>query len=108
MNDNKQFNDLYAFVQVAKLGSFSKAAQALNVQPSALSHRISDLEGRLKIKLLNRTTRAVSTTEAGSSCSNALRRCLAAFSRSWVPWWISPTKCAAKSALTAPNAPPTS
>ncbi|WP_329505147.1 LysR family transcriptional regulator [Haemophilus parainfluenzae] len=65
MNDNKQFNDLYAFVQVAKLGSFSKAAQALNVQPSALSHRISDLEGRLKIKLLNRTTRAVSTTEAG-------------------------------------------
>lgn len=35
------------------------------VQLSALSHQMSDLEGRLKIKLLNRTTRAVSTTEAG-------------------------------------------
>ncbi|WP_392565346.1 LysR family transcriptional regulator [Utexia brackfieldae] len=65
MNDNKQFNDLYAFVQVAKLGSFTQAASVLNVQPSALSHRMNDLEKRLNIKLLNRTTRSVSTTEAG-------------------------------------------
>ncbi|WP_392564127.1 LysR family transcriptional regulator [Orbus wheelerorum] len=65
MNDSKQFNDLYAFVQVAKFGSFTQAAMALNVQPSALSHRMNDLEKRLKIKLLNRTTRSVSTTEAG-------------------------------------------
>lgn len=65
MNDNKQFNDLYAFTQVAKLGSFTQAASVLNVQPSALSHRMSDLEKRLNIKLLNRTTRSVSTTEAG-------------------------------------------
>lgn len=65
MNDNKQFNDLYAFIQVAKLGSFTQAASVLNVQPSALSHRMNDLEKRLKIKLLNRTTRSVSTTEAG-------------------------------------------
>lgn len=65
MDDNKQFNDLYAFLQVAKLGSFTQAATVLNVQPSALSHRINDLEKRLKVKLLNRTTRSVSTTEAG-------------------------------------------
>lgn len=65
MDDNKQFNDLYAFIQVAKLGSFTKAATVLNVQPSALSHRMNDLERRLHIKLLNRTTRSVSTTEAG-------------------------------------------
>lgn len=65
MNDSKQFNDLYAFVQVAKLESFTQAAMALNVQPSALSHRMNDLEKRLKVKLLNRTTRSVSTTEAG-------------------------------------------
>lgn len=65
MNDNKQFNDLYAFIQVAKLGSFTHAASILNVQPSALSHRMNDLEKRLNIKLLNRTTRSVSTTEAG-------------------------------------------
>lgn len=61
---NRNFNDLYAFTQVVKLGNFSRAAQALNVQLSALSHRMSDLEGRLKIKLLNRITRAVFTTEA--------------------------------------------
>lgn len=65
MNDSKQFNDLYAFIQVAKFSSFTQAAMALNVQPSALSHRMNDLEKRLKIKLLNRTTRSVSTTEAG-------------------------------------------
>lgn len=65
MDENKEFNDLYAFIQVAKLGSFTQAATILNVQPSALSHRINNLEKRLKIKLLNRTTRSVSTTEAG-------------------------------------------
>lgn len=65
MTSHKHFNDLYAFLQIAKLGSFTQAAAILNVQPSALSHRINELERRLKIKLLNRTTRAVSTTEAG-------------------------------------------
>ncbi len=65
MDDNKQFNDLYAFLQVAKFGSFTQAATVLNVQPSALSHRMNDLEKRLNLKLLNRTTRSVSTTEAG-------------------------------------------
>lgn len=65
MHDNKNFNDLYAFVQVVRMGNFSRAAKAMNVQPSALSHRMSDLEGRLKLKLLNRTTRAMSPTEAG-------------------------------------------
>ena len=73
MDDCKQFNDLYAFVQVAKLGSFTQAAVILNVQPSALSHRINHLEKRLKIKLLNRTTRSVATTEAGQQ----LLKCIA-------------------------------
>lgn len=65
MDDSKQFNDLYAYVQVATFGSFTQAATVLGIQPSALSHRMKDLEKRLKIKLLNRTTRSVSTTEAG-------------------------------------------
>lgn len=65
MDNSKQFNDLYVFVQIAKLGSFTQAATLLNLQPSALSHRMTDLEKRLKVKLLNRTTRSVSTTEAG-------------------------------------------
>lgn len=62
---NKQFNDLYAFIQVARYQSFSHATKVLNVQPSALSHRINELENRLNTKLLNRTTRSVATTHAG-------------------------------------------
>ena len=65
MTTNRNFNDLYAFTQVVKLGNFSRAAQSLGVQPSALSHRINDLENRLNTKLLNRTTRSMSPTEAG-------------------------------------------
>ena len=65
MTTNRNFNDLYAFTQVVKLGNFSRAAQALGVQPSALSHRMNDLENRLNTKLLNRTTRSMSPTEAG-------------------------------------------
>lgn len=57
---NRNFNDLYAFTQVVKLSNFSRA-----VQPSALSHRMNDLENRLNTKLLNRTTRSMSPTEAG-------------------------------------------
>nr|WP_288971429.1 LysR family transcriptional regulator [uncultured Neisseria sp.] len=62
---NRNFNDLYAFTQVVKLSNFSRAAQSLGVQPSALSHRMNDLENRLNTKLLNRTTRSMSPTEAG-------------------------------------------
>ena len=65
MTTNRNFNDLYAFTQVVKLGNFSQAAQALGLQPSALSHRMNDLENRLNTKLLNRTTRSMSPTEAG-------------------------------------------
>ncbi|RKV83022.1 MAG: LysR family transcriptional regulator [Neisseria sp.] len=59
MTQNRNFNDLYAFTQVVKLGNFRRAAQALGVQPSALSHRMNDLENRLNTKLLNRTTRSM-------------------------------------------------
>lgn len=65
MTQNRNFNDLYAFTQVVKLGNFSRAAQSLGVQPSVLSHRMNDLENRLNTKLLNRTTRSMSPTEAG-------------------------------------------
>ena len=65
MTTNRNFNDLYAFTQVVKLGNFSRAAQSLGVQPSALSHRMNDLENRLNTKRLNRTTRSMSPTEAG-------------------------------------------
>ena len=58
-------NDLLSFIAVARERSFTKAAAKLGVSPSALSHTISELEARLGFRLLNRTTRSVSPTEAG-------------------------------------------
>lgn len=61
----ENFNDLQAFLVVARTRSFTKAAAQLGVSPSALSHSMRGLEERLGIRLLTRTTRSVSPTEAG-------------------------------------------
>ncbi|MBB5573947.1 MULTISPECIES: LysR family transcriptional regulator [Rhizobium] len=58
-------NDLIAFLAVAREQSFTKAAAKLGVSQSALSHTIRGLEARLGLRLLTRTTRSVSPTEAG-------------------------------------------
>ncbi len=58
-------NDLLAFIAVAREQSFTRAAAKLGVSQSALSHTIRQLEARLGVRLLTRTTRAVSPTEAG-------------------------------------------
>src|SRR3954464_1824275 len=57
--------DLLAFLAVARERSFTKAAGKLAVSQSALSHTIRRLEGRLRVRLLTRTTRSVSPTQAG-------------------------------------------
>lgn len=57
--------ELQAFQQVAHLLSFSKAAEALSMSPSTLSHLIRSLETRLQTRLFNRTTRSVSLTAQG-------------------------------------------
>jgi DNA-binding transcriptional LysR family regulator len=58
-------NDLLAFLAVARERSFTRAAAKVGVSQSALSHTIRQLEAKLGIRLLTRTTRAVSPTEAG-------------------------------------------
>jgi len=58
-------NDLTAFVAVATHRSFRGAADELGTAPSTLSHAMRALEERLGLRLLNRTTRSVSPTEAG-------------------------------------------
>src|SRR3984893_12908456 len=58
-------NDLLAFIAVARERSFTRAAAKLGVSQSALSHTIRALEARLGLRLLTRTTRSVSPTEAG-------------------------------------------
>jgi len=58
-------DDLVAFVAVGQERSFTRAAAKLGISQSALSHTIRDLEARLGVRLLTRTTRSVSPTEAG-------------------------------------------
>jgi len=60
-----RFDDLAAFAAVVRASSFTKAAAQMGVSQSALSQTVRALEQRLDLKLLNRTTRSVSTTEAG-------------------------------------------
>jgi DNA-binding transcriptional LysR family regulator len=55
----RNFNDLLAFVTVAREGSFTRAAAVLGVTQSALSQAVRGLEERLQIRLLSRTTRSV-------------------------------------------------
>lgn len=61
----ENLNDLLAFLIVARERSFTKAAAKLGVSQSALSHTVRALEARLGVRLLARTTRSVSPTEAG-------------------------------------------
>lgn len=63
----KQLDGLMAFWAVARHTGFSAAASELEVSPSALSQAIRSLETRLGVRLLNRTTRSVSLTEAGEA-----------------------------------------
>ena len=58
-------NDYLAFIAVAREKSFTKAAAKMDVSQSALSYTLRQLEARLGIRLLTRTTRSVSPTEAG-------------------------------------------
>lgn len=60
-----QFTELRAFVEVVRAGAFVKAADALGVSKTAVSRQVSDLEKRLRVRLLNRTTRRLSLTEEG-------------------------------------------
>jgi DNA-binding transcriptional LysR family regulator len=62
---NNTFAAIPIFVAVVECGSFSSAAEKLNITKSAVSKRVTQLEDDLGIRLLNRTTRKLSLTEAG-------------------------------------------
>jgi len=68
--------DLNALLTVAQEGSFTKAAAVLGLSQSALSHTIRRLETRIGVRLLTRTTRNVSATEAGERLLETLRPAL--------------------------------
>jgi DNA-binding transcriptional LysR family regulator len=63
----QDLNDMLYFAEVVDRGGFAAAGRALNVPKSRLSRRIADLEARLGVRLLNRTTRKLSLTQAGET-----------------------------------------
>ena len=65
-------DDLMAFVAVGRERSFTRAAAKLGVSQSALSHTMRELEARLGVRLLTRTTRSVAPTEAGERLLQSL------------------------------------
>lgn len=76
MNGRPTLADLEAFAAIAARRSFRKAANDLGLSPSTLSHMMRALEGRIGVRLLHRTTRSVSPTEAGTALLERLRPAL--------------------------------
>jgi DNA-binding transcriptional LysR family regulator len=71
-----KFKQLESFVAVATLGSLSAAARADGIAPAMMGRRISALEARLGIKLLNRSTRRLSLTSEGNALLEEAQRIL--------------------------------
>ena len=72
-----RIEDIEVFVEVAGQASFTAAARRLNRSPAAVTRAVAELETRLGVRLLNRTTRAVSLTDAGERFLTGARRVLA-------------------------------
>jgi len=70
----EDLNDIYYFASVVQYGGFSAAARTIGVEKTRLSRRISGLEKRLGVRLLQRTTRALALTEGGK---RFFERCVA-------------------------------
>lgn len=68
-----EFAELTVFLEIIERGSFARAAAHLGLSSPALSQSMRQLEKRLGLRLLNRTTRSVSLTEAGEQLANRLR-----------------------------------
>jgi DNA-binding transcriptional LysR family regulator len=72
-----RLHEMDVFVKVVAAGSFAQAARALRLSPPAVTRAVSGLEERLGVRLLNRTTRSLSLTEAGQRFLEHARRLLA-------------------------------
>ena len=73
MHPRENYNDLYVFVMVAQEGSFTKAAAKLDIAQSGVSRTVRDLEARLGVQLLNRTTRKLSHAGGRAAVPNGAR-----------------------------------
>ncbi|MFI0472504.1 LysR family transcriptional regulator [Halomonas sp. HMF6819] len=73
-----RFTAMQAFVRVVETGSFTRAAQTLGISKTSVTQLVQQLEARLRVKLLNRTTRKVNTTADGAAYYTRVVKLLAA------------------------------
>jgi len=78
--ERPQFEQIDAFVAVVEHGGISAAARVLDRDPSAISRRLDALEARLGVRLLSRTTRRITLTEAGAAYLTRVRTILSELS----------------------------
>jgi DNA-binding transcriptional LysR family regulator len=105
MNINSQLDslpDMAVFARVVEAGSFSGAARQLGLTPSAVSRQVARLEGVLRVRLLERTTRKLRLTEAGSA---ALSRCQDMVAAAREVWALSDTHTATPRGLVRVSMP---
>ncbi|SCY50392.1 LysR substrate binding domain-containing protein [Pseudomonas sp. NFACC37-1] len=72
-----RFDAMQAFVRVVEAGSFTKAAETLHMSKTTVTQLVQQLEARLRVKLLNRTTRKVNVTADGALYYERVIRLLA-------------------------------
>lgn len=72
-----RFDAMRAFARVVETGSFTKAAETLQVSKATVTQQVQQLEARLRVKLLNRTTRRVNVTADGAAYYERVLRLLA-------------------------------
>ncbi len=92
-----------AFVTVAELSSFTKAARRLGTSPPAITRLVSSLEERLEIRLLQRTTRSVALTDAGARYLERARRILGAVAEAEQAARAESTEPTGRLVVAAPN-----
>ena len=88
--------DMAVFARVVDAGSFSAAARQLGITPSAVSRQVARLEGALRVRLLERTTRKLRLTDAGTAVYS---RCQDMVSAAREVWALSDTHSAAPSGM---------
>src|SRR5690606_1414611 len=72
-----RFDAMQAFARVVETGSFTRAAQTLHMSRATVTQLVQQLEGRLRVRLLNRTTRKVHITTDGAAYYERVRELLA-------------------------------
>lgn len=72
-----RFHAMQAFVRVVETGSFTRAAATLHLSRTTVTQLVQQLEARLRVQLLNRTTRQVNVTAEGAACYERMVRLLA-------------------------------